>query len=229
MPLHSVPVHPHDCVREADSTLDEGVSGGKSESVGAQLPEGVEAGESIKTDYSSDLSLMRLVAAADRTAQKELIDRLGGRIGRLCSGMFRGHADLKDLVQASLLEVLESAPSYRGVGPLERWADRIAIRRSLKMVVRARAHSGNHHPDMEPDELDESLLAIDHGLPRRLEQYMEALPQDLSTLLMMRHVYGYTMKEISEQTETSINTIKKRLARANQLVRRLIQRDRLVE
>jgi len=198
------------------------------DSVGSPTSNDEEVSDSA-AQHSGDLQFMQRVTAGDDEAKVELVTRLAGRIGRLCGGMFRGNADLKDLVQTCLLEILESAPNYSGTGSLERWADRIAIRRSMKVVVRARAVESKYEHEIEPDEVLTAQPGSTEALPRALEQYMKALPTELSTLLMMKHVYGYTVREISDLTDTSSNTIKKRLTRANQSVRRLIQRDRLIE
>jgi RNA polymerase sigma-70 factor (ECF subfamily) len=159
-------------------------------------------------------------AAGDANAQRLMVQRLMRRIQRLCGALLRDRDDAKDASQASLLAILRSAGSYRGESSLERWADRIAIRTTLRQA-RERSRTAFSPAGSCPSPLVSATA--DPSIAAR--QYLARLPETQRTVLILRCGFEYSVDEIAELTQTSPNTVKDRLKRARVTVRRTLGRE----
>ncbi|HET9957605.1 MAG TPA: sigma-70 family RNA polymerase sigma factor [Polyangiaceae bacterium] len=171
----------------------------------------------------TDIELMRFAAAGQRAAQRIVMLRLMRRIQRLCRSLLRHAEDARDASQASLFAILRSAANFRGESSLERWADRIAIRTTLRQFREKR------HDSFDSTE-DACLLVVqasaDPGIAA--SQYLDLLPERQRTALILRCGFEYSVEEIAEITRTSPNTVKDRLKRGRENLRRAVGRDELL-
>jgi RNA polymerase sigma-70 factor (ECF subfamily) len=163
---------------------------------------------------------MALVAAGDRGAQRAVVERLIGRAQRLARVLLRERADASDASQTSLLEVLRSAHTYRGDSPLERWADRIVVRTSLRL-----ANERRREPPVETEAVTVAHVGTPEDSPLLVEAYVRGLPDVQRIAVLLRHVYDCSVDEIADLTGASPNTVKDRLLRARAQIRRLVRRD----
>lgn len=175
-----------------------------------------------------DLELMSRAAAGDLAARKAVIRRLMNRVRNVARALITDPFDVDDSVQTTLLEVLSSAGAYKGQSPLEAWSDRIAIRVAMRVVRERNKRTARTHTALQPDELEARSRQLSlPDIPRKLQDYLDELPDDRRTVLVLRHVLEYSIEEIAELTHASKNTVKDRLLRARQEIRRRIRRDRV--
>jgi RNA polymerase sigma-70 factor, ECF subfamily len=168
-------------------------------------------------------------AATDPIARDALARRLGPRVRRLSASLLRNAHDAEDAAQLAMLEIVKSAPSFRGESTLEAWSDRIAVRTAIR-VARERRLASVRSEALEPDELPHPAREdATEGLPRPLLAYLEELPEARRTVLVLRHAMGYSLQEIADTTGVSINTVKDRLLSARDQVRRIVRRDLAVK
>jgi RNA polymerase sigma-70 factor (ECF subfamily) len=172
---------------------------------------------------AEDLQLMALAAAADPTAQRLIASRLMERVQRLSRSLLQNNADASDASQASLLEILKSAGTFRGESSLERWADRIVVRTALRSAAKRRAEGMTMWEDVEMAvhaSSDPSVV---------VREYLDRLSEPARTVLVLRHGFEYSIDEIAELTGVSPNTVKDRLLRAREAIRRIVRREQLLE
>jgi len=176
---------------------------------------------------SSELGLMRRVADGDPRAQRVLAHRLAPRVQRVARRLLANRADAEDAAQVSLMEILRSAGSFREEASIERWADRIAVRTSLRLARDQRRPPWSFGSAIEADDLGAPAPAPpDPGdTPRALMEYLAELPAARREVLVMKHALGYTTEEIAEMTGKPVGTVKDRLVAARKQVRKLIQRE----
>lgn len=179
--------------------------------------------------FPDDLALMQRVAAGERDAQEELVARLLRRFEHIVQSLVRSSDQREDLTQGALLEILLAARTYEGRAPLANWADRIAVRHTLRTLkrVRQRAFELDETLDETPSaQIEDEPMAED--LPRSAAAYLGQLAEGARAILVMRHVVGASLKEIALEMELSVPQVKKQLYHAKQRMRRLIRRDRVV-
>ena len=83
--------------------------------------------------------------------------------------------------------------------------------------------------DIDVNELgNESASTFpNHALARPLIEYLSELSETRRIAIVLRHIMGYSVQEVAELTEVSINTVKDRLFHARAQLRASIRRDRL--
>ncbi len=172
---------------------------------------------------------MRLVAEGDSAAQRTVVTRLMGRLKGVCHAIIHDAADADDTLQVSLLQVLRAAATYRADGSLEGWADRITVRNAMRTVSARRKSIARTAEEVELDELAAAPRDSEttDDAPRAVEAYLRSLPETSRTVLTLRHQLGYSVREIAEMTEVSPNTVKDRLLRGRDQLRKLIRRHRV--
>lgn len=183
----------------------------------------------MRAEEPSDdaLELTSRVSGADRDAQRDLVVRLLGRVRRTVTALLRSDPEADDAMQVSMLEILQAASSYRGEGSLERWADRIAVRTTLRLVRERRIHGAHVDDDANPAALPAPPADDAAITPRTVARCLEGLPEARRTCLVLRHVHGYSVEEIAELTNASPNTVKDRLLQGRAQLRKILRRDEI--
>jgi RNA polymerase sigma-70 factor, ECF subfamily len=181
----------------------------------------------VMGDEGSSLSReVRELRKAPEALASALARRLRKRVLRIASALLRHAADAEDAAQVALMEIVKAAPSFRGESSLEAWADRIAVRTSMRFARKRRLVTVKNDSSVEPDELH-APAAADWGdeLPRSIHAYLDELPEARRTVLVLRHAMGYSVDEIAELTGVSVNTVKDRLLQSREQVRRMVRRE----
>jgi RNA polymerase sigma-70 factor (ECF subfamily) len=169
---------------------------------------------------------MEAVADEDRAARRELALRLLPRVRRTVRAVLGQHDDLDDAIQVCLMEVLRAAPGYRGDSSIETWARKIVVRRAMRFARRQRMRLVVD-PESDPSDVavPEEDVRLSERLPRPLAAYLDSLPEIHRVALVLRHGFGFSLREIADMTGTSANTIKMRLFHGLKKLRKLIDRD----
>ena len=170
-------------------------------------------------------SLARAALGQEPEAIQRFLLAISPTIRRACRGvMGTQHADLEDTIQDCLIEVTRALPSYRFEGSLLGYVTKIAVRRAL--ASRRRSVARVRHLQVLEDLHDEVPVA-DAGV-REIEraEVMRDLIRRLSSVqaetLVLRVVLGFSVEEIANFTEVSVNTVKTRLRLGKNALRRLL-------
>ncbi|HSI04588.1 MAG: RNA polymerase sigma factor [Myxococcota bacterium] len=175
--------------------------------------------------YADDLQLMSQVAAQNREAAARLLSRLVPAIRALCRVSLLDRSEVDETVQNACIEVLRSAPSYKGQSTLDTWAHTITSRVIAK-AIRARVKARRRITDLDLDSIFESNEpSVREETPRPIEEYLRRIPEDLRTTLVMRHMLELSIDECAEALDVSRNTVKDRLVRGRAALRRYLRRD----
>ncbi len=175
-----------------------------------------------------DLELTQLAAAGDHRARRQLVDRLYDRVRTTVYFLARGHQNEEDFVQASIVEILLSVGGFRAQSSLEAWADRIAVRTTMRKLKSMRKW-GQVVP-LETVPLPSSTaIAEDRVYARqinaRIAVHLQKLKPKHTEALTLHLVLGYTVPEVAEITNTKLETMRDRLKVARKKFRKMIERD----
>ena len=171
----------------------------------------------------SDVELMAAVAARDPAAQREVLTRLGGRVRKLTGLLCRERADADDAAQLALIAILKSADGFRVATSLERWAERITIRTTLRSSRRERNRRNLLERWLTPNRAPWG--SGPRAEPLGLEALFERLSPDRRQAFVLHHALGYTIEEIADLSETPVGTVKDRLVSARRELRAMLERD----
>jgi RNA polymerase sigma-70 factor (ECF subfamily) len=173
-----------------------------------------------------DVALMAAVAAKDTRAQRALVDRMGVRVRRVAGLLCSSAADADDAAQASMLEILQSAETFRTAASLRAWVDRITVRTTLRLHRRERRRRNQLALWLSSGVL-RWANATDGAPAERIgiDALLERLSDDRRMAFVLRHALEYTVEEIAELTASPVGTVKDRLVASRKILRRMIERE----
>ncbi len=174
-----------------------------------------------------DLDLCQGAAGGDPAAMRRLVERLMDRVRRTLSYLVGNPADAEDLSQVALVEILHASGSFRGESSLEHWADRIAVHQAMrfyqKKYRRDRLLTLVQDPPPAGPSMEDRLAA--GRIRKRMAALLQKLSPERRTAVVMHHALGYPVAEIAVLIGAPLNTVRDRLAKGKQALRRLIARD----
>ncbi len=174
-----------------------------------------------ETPQDTDLELMRRVAANDPEAVSTLYDRFGSLVYRLAYQVMPTRADAEDAVQEVFVRLWRTADRYDPKrAALVTWVMLISRRHLVDRLRRARAR-------VKASALDEKhgqTVAAESGQPESgmqrderfavLMERIAKLPELQRTVVTRAYLGGQTLRQIGEELNTPIGTIKSALSRA---------------
>jgi RNA polymerase sigma-70 factor, ECF subfamily len=184
--------------------------------------------ESLVTlpDAQADVELMAAVAANDPSAQRAVAQRLAPRVRKVAGLLCRSAADADDAAQAALIEILRSAASFRVATSLERWADRVTVRTTLRTARRERSRRGLLERWVPADLLPWGAPSVRSALEEvSLDTLLNRLSNERFHAFVLHHALDYTVEEIAELTGTPPGTVKDRLVMARKQLRKLLHAE----
>ncbi len=167
-----------------------------------------------------DRSLMQRVAANDERAIAELFDRFGSLVFRMAMQSMPSKAEAEDAVQEVFVRLWRTAARYDDEkAALVTWVMLISRRHLVDKLRRSRARlrptSLDHPQSMAAPEAAEihSRMDTDDRM-RVLMKRIEGLPELQRTVVMRAYLGGQTLRQIGEELNTPLGTIKSALSRA---------------
>ena len=168
-----------------------------------------------------DEALLAACRRGESAAQHQLYQRLAYRLLGVCLRYCPNRAEAEDALQNTFVKIFTRLDQYRGQGPFEAWARRIAVTTSLHAVEQHRLrHPG---PNTDPDGLAADLpspepSALENLAAEDLLALLATLPPGYRTVLNLYAVEGYSHQEIAELLGIAEGTSKSQLARARRLL-----------
>jgi RNA polymerase sigma-70 factor, ECF subfamily len=177
----------------------------------------------------ADLALMRRVAADEESAIAELYDRFGSLVYRMAFQAMPTRADADDAVQEVFVRLWRTAKRYDPKrAALVTWVMLISRRHLVDKLRRTQARlrassleAGSGESQRVVSEV--SRLEQDERFGALLKR-VAALPELQRTVVTRAYLGGQTLRQIGEELNTPIGTVKSALSRA--LVR---LRERVIE
>jgi RNA polymerase sigma-70 factor (ECF subfamily) len=184
-------------------------------------------GEAARLDYADELELVAGVVAGNAEAAARFVRRVLPSVRRATRGIVRAWPGVDDAEQVSLMDLLASASNYAGRGPLEAWAQRIATRSTLRWAKQERRVAEKAQAQQAQSVPAETALQTEFvgSLPRPLDHYLDQLSEVQRTAVLLRFSIGHTIPEIAKITQVAIPTVKSRIQKGRDELRRLVRRD----
>jgi RNA polymerase sigma-70 factor (ECF subfamily) len=172
-------------------------------------------------DSVSRRRLMERAQRGDREAFHSLFEDVGPVIERFLRRRIADNAELEDICQDTMIAVYKSRHTYQAERPFEPWLFAIVRRVSAEHFRRERQRLGFQ---IQVDELPE--MSSEGGATDDLE-LREAVAQ-LSTTqieaLGLTKVLGLSMAEAAQRTGTTVGSMKLRVHRAYESLKRSLLR-----
>ena len=179
---------------------------------------------------SDEQALLDRCRRGDLDAFNRLVEAYQRRVYNLCLRLLANREAAEDATQNAFISAYRSFSSFRG-GSFRAWLFRIAanacydeLRRRPRAPLSLDAPLGPAQtpPDLpHPGEpLEERVQRAELG--RLLQDALAALPLDQRLVVLLRDVQGLSYEEIARAARLPLGTVKSRISRARDQLRRLL-------
>lgn len=176
----------------------------------------------------SDETLLQLVAQRNLAAYDLLYRRHAQVMYNLITRIVHDPATAEDLLQDTFWQIWENANQYRGSGAALAWMMRVARNRALDQLRRQRVRPPTVSDDAEeveniaaPSTTEE---AVEIQMRRaQVQRALESIPEDQRLCLELAYFEGLSQREIADQTNMAVGTIKSRIRIGLEKVERLLR------
>ncbi len=168
---------------------------------------------------------LRRAQQGERAALDELVQRYHSMVHALVWRMAcaRGDSHVADLVQDSLIRVLQGIARFDLNGParLSTWILTVATR----VVLNDRRREAVREQKLDPiGYIDPATVAADREISAAIARAVAELPEAQRIAFVLREFHDLDYSEIATALEVDVGTVKSRLSRGRAAVREVLQR-----
>lgn len=183
-----------------------------------------------------DESIVRGIAAGDRTAFEILMRRNNRRLYRLARAIVRDPDEAEDALQDAYVDAFRAIGRFRGGATVATWLSRLVINQCLGRMRRTarrenvvpidRAAGSAELDDIAADESKAPDRAAERAQLRALlERKMDELPESFRLVLVLRSIEELSVEETAQCLGLAQETVRTRHFRARGLLRESIARE----
>lgn len=182
---------------------------------------------------SEDQALAAGLRSGEEAAYEALILRFEQPVFAVVSRLLEDPADAPDVVQEVFLKVFRNIANFRGDSSLKTWIYRIAVNearnqqrwfgrhRGKEIGLEAEAADALGFGDWLPDPARGPYEeALDREVQAMVEEALKRISATYRTALVLREVEELSYEEIAEILEISLGTVKSRILRGREALRR---------
>ncbi len=159
-------------------------------------------------------TLLARARRGERSAQEQIYRHFERPVYTLALRMTGDAEDALDILQNTMLRVLDKLSEFRGDSPLWGWLRQIAINETLmRLRQRGRLHYTDEPLEPESDDTDDMLLPPAAADAATLVRVLARLPDTTRSVLWLYHGEGYSHPEIAALLGRTVSFSKSQLAR----------------
>jgi RNA polymerase sigma factor (sigma-70 family) len=168
--------------------------------------------------------LERFLARRDEAAFAVLLRRHGGMVLRVCRRVLQHPQDAEDSFQATFLLLARNAGTIRKAESVASWLYGVAYRLAIKARAQAARRQAKEKQAVGMRAKDSDLAAAWQELQVVLDEELHRLPPKYQAPLVLCYLEGKTHEEAAAQLGWPLGTVRGRVARAREALRRRLAR-----
>lgn len=184
----------------------------------------------------TEKDLIQKARSGDQDAFGQLVVDHQNKVYTLCVHMVTDREEAADLAQEAFLKAWRNLSSFHGESSFATWMHRLATNVCLD-YLRKQARRQNISTAVSLDDEDANWSEpADHSQDpqahleqeerkRALARALAELPEHHRRMLLMREVSGMSYQEIADALDVDLGTIKSRIARARERLRKILLQD----
>ena len=163
-----------------------------------------------------------------------IIDKYEKMIYNLAYRVFNNLSDAEDIVQEVFIKVYRNLYKCQGKQSIKPWVYSIAYNTCIDEIRKRKGknnipidkqiegNEGNFSFEIASNDLTPDKVLIEKESIQEIEKAINSLNADAKTLIFLRDIKGFSYNDISEITNIGIGTIKSRLNRARNSLRKIL-------
>jgi len=200
--------------------------------------EQVAPAAAVESRASAESEFIERLKRGEAAAYEELVAERSGEIYGLLFRLTENTEEARDLTQETFLRAFQSIGRFRGEADLKTWIYRIAINqaRNRWRWWRRRRRDSTVSLDATQGQSKQTLMAtlaessenpeqqtLAHERELALRSALQRVGRVYRETLILRDIEGFTYEEIATTLEINVGTVKSRLARGRQELRRKLE------
>lgn len=166
---------------------------------------------------------------AAEAAFEVLVTRHGPMVLRVCHNVLGHRDDAEDAFQATFLVLVKQRASIRNLDSVASWlygvAARVAARARVDAARRRKTEQGGIRLVADSDAADDSNAVLDQAVHGPIvQEEVHRLPEKYRSVVLLCYWEGLTQEQAALQLGCPIGTVRSRIARARDLLRRRLIR-----
>ncbi len=185
-------------------------------------------------DTRTDSELIHSALEGDQGAYKEILRRYRPPLYNLLYRMVRNKMDTEDLVQEAFIKAFSSLASFNHNYAFSTWLYKIAINNCIDYFRKKKLKtlSIDSPIDAKDGEIKRELPDVSFKPDKNLlneekdkiiQQAIENLPEKYRVPIVLRHQEDKTYEEISEIMQIPLGTVKARIFRAREMLKKQLK------
>jgi RNA polymerase sigma factor (sigma-70 family) len=190
----------------------------------------------MRTPKLNDQELVNLYLAGDQLALDRLILRHKNKVFTSIYLMVKDEFLAENIFQETFIKAINSlrAGKYMDEGKFAPWIARIAYNlcmdhfrktKRLPAIVTSDGDDVFSHFEFEETPVEEHIQRQD--FEGQLKQLLEELPAEQREVIILRHYFNFSFKEVAGYTKSSVNTSLARMRYGLINLRKLIEKNHL--
>jgi RNA polymerase sigma-70 factor, ECF subfamily len=200
-----------------------------------ELGEVALAASSTSVYATVENEFIERLKAGDADAFDKLVTQYSANIYAVLMRLTEDEEEARDLTQETFLSALKAIKNFRGEADLKTWLYRIAVnesrnrfrwwkRRHRSSIVSLDAENPHNQMPLSESLSDTSENPEAETLRRErecaLRQALNELPTNFREVIVLRDLEGLSYEEVATALETNVGTVKSRIARGREELRR---------
>lgn len=180
--------------------------------------------------------LIEQAKSGDQDAFAQLVLAHQNKVYTLCVHLVSDRQEAEDLAQEAFLKAWQNLDKFQGESSFATWMHRLTTNLCLDFLrKKTRRKNISVAVSLDDEESGWSEPADHRQDPQQkleqnerrqaLSRALAELPEEHRRLLLMREVGGMSYQEIADALEVDLGTIKSRIARARERLRKILLRD----
>jgi RNA polymerase sigma-70 factor, ECF subfamily len=183
-----------------------------------------------KRDIQSDALLVRAIKKGDARAMEEIVRRYSNKVYNLAFHLTRDSAAAEEIMQDVFLTVIAKIGTLTNEEYFSTWLYRVTTNAAYGFLRKEKKFSDQTpvedidqevHLNLDWSELPEDILLSEESRDV-LRRSIDALPEAMRTVVIMKDMEGLKNEEIAEALGISVPAVKSRLHRGRLMLRDLL-------
>lgn len=178
-----------------------------------------------------DLRLVENIKKGDKLSFTLLVNKYQNRIYNLCRNMLENPQDAEDAAQDTFIKAYRNLKDYTPSATFYTWLYRIAVntcldlKRKNKLLAFFFSSDNQASLDITPSHVPTPEAAFDTKQSIQLLQIaLKRLSTKLRTVLVLKELEGLSYEEIAQILDVSIGTVKSRISRARDELKKITKK-----
>ena len=177
--------------------------------------------------FADDIDLIKRIEDGSRPAFEELVRKYQDKIYNLCCYMLHDPDTARDAAQETFLKAYSRLKDFRGECAFYSWLYRIAVNTCLDEKRKSHEVTDSMETTPAVEDIPSSgpsaeRLYQSKETGRAIQAALQKLPEALRAAIVLKEMEGLSYEEIGDTLAISVGTVKSRISRAREELRRLL-------